>query len=78
MTRSRLNFLSELPLSLPCSARIERQRKARLSIVLQRALDRVNVLGENGQEGHTGFVELLSNCGVLSFEIRDALDVSMR
>lgn len=41
--------------SLLRPAHIERQRKARLEFALEHPLDRVNVLGEDKRQGHTGY-----------------------
>lgn len=49
-----------MPLFESPPAQIERQRKARLAIALERTLDRVNVLGEDKRQGHTGYEPCLS------------------
>jgi len=50
----RANSVLELPPPIPSYAQIERRRKGRLKIALGRTLDRVNVLGKDRRQGHTG------------------------
>jgi len=42
--------------NLPSCVNIERDRRKRLSEVIARPLDRVNVLGDDRHYGHTGYV----------------------
>ena len=42
--------------NLPSCVNIERDRRKRLSEVIARPLDRVNVLGDDRRYGHTGYV----------------------
>ena len=52
--KSPTAFFTELPFT----SDIERRRRQNLSRTLAHALDRVNVLGDDGGYGHTGWVLL--------------------
>ncbi|KAF9534294.1 WD40-repeat-containing domain protein [Crepidotus variabilis] len=64
--------------ALPSASNTEYRRKACLALAYSKALDRVNVLGGNGDEGHTGCVNALAWARDGEFLISGGDDTTVR